>query len=229
VAIERISSAELRDITSRAGQEVAEHDRDEMAIPSYLHANPLIRWLMWRRYEVIAELAGLDGCGRALEFGCGTGLFLPTLAQSCAEVVAIDLFPQFARELVHRRRLEERVRFVDDLEAIADGSLDLIVAADVMEHLDAPEATARRFHAKLRPGGVLLVSGPTESAVYKLGRVLAGFAGKGDYHHTNIDALEQDIRRAGFALERSVRLPFSLLPCLFKVHRFVSAAPATPR
>ena len=77
--IERVPVDEIRDITATTIAGMSDHDRDEMAIPSYLHANPLIRWLMWRRYETIARfLDRVDG-DTAFEFGCGLGLFLPEL------------------------------------------------------------------------------------------------------------------------------------------------------
>ena len=59
----------IRALVARANVDISAADRDEMAIPSYLHDNSLIRWLMWRRYEVIAELANFSGSQHALEFG----------------------------------------------------------------------------------------------------------------------------------------------------------------
>ena len=78
----------------------------------------------------------------------------------------------------------------------------------------------RLFREKLCTGGEFVVSGPTESPVYRLGRTVAGFGGKGDYHHTNIDNLIGDITDSGFALRETRRLPFPGLPTLFKICRF---------
>ncbi len=119
----------------------------------------------------------------------------------------------------HTARLR-RCRLRTTLEA---ASLDHIVAADVMEHLDDPGQVARLFRAKLRPGGRLVVSGPTETIVYKFGRVLAGFAGKGDYHHTDIMRLESMIEAAGFSRVGRRVLPFSRAPGLFVVVAFEHA------
>jgi 2-polyprenyl-3-methyl-5-hydroxy-6-metoxy-1,4-benzoquinol methylase len=207
-----------RDLVARLGAAripgLSDHDRDEMAVPSYTHSNPLIRWLMWRRYKVIASLLE-RGAESALEFGCGMGLFLPTLAATHRSVSAIDLFPGYAQQLVAELGLD--VRFAPDLSAIPDGSLDHVVAADVMEHLDDPAQVARTFRAKLKPTGRLLVSGPTENVAYRVGRVLAGFAGKGDYHHTDIARLEGIIEASGFSRVRRKALPFPGLPPLFVV------------
>jgi 2-polyprenyl-3-methyl-5-hydroxy-6-metoxy-1,4-benzoquinol methylase len=216
--LHRLRENQLRDIVSLRVDGMTEHDRDEMAIPSYLHANPLIRWLMWRRYEKIAELAALDKSMSVLEFGCGVGLFLPTLASRCAKVTAIDLFPQYAKRLAEKLNLQ--VDFIGDVSMVADASLDCIIAADVLEHLDEPAGYLELFRNKLKPGGALVVSGPTENIVYRIGRLIAGFGDKGDYHHTNIDLLIPMIVAAGFKPERCSRLPFSFSPVLFKVCSF---------
>lgn len=73
----RVSEQEIKDIISIPVEGMSDLDRDEMAIPSYLHDNPLIRWLMWQRYEKIEKLALLEKPKSVLEFGCGLGLFLP--------------------------------------------------------------------------------------------------------------------------------------------------------
>ncbi len=34
-----------------------QHVLDEMAVPTYLHKNPLIPWFFWKRYAAILQLA----------------------------------------------------------------------------------------------------------------------------------------------------------------------------
>lgn len=218
--MEKTTVSEIRDITTSTLAGMSDHDRDEMAIPSYLHSNPLIRWLMWRRYEAIAQyLDKLDG-DTALEFGCGLGLFLPELNTRFERVFATDLFPDYARTLSTRRGLH--TRFVPNVGAVPDGSLDVLIAADVLEHIRDLPVYLAEFALKLKPGGRLIISGPTESRLYQLGRVVAGFGGKGDYHHTNIDRLIADITGQGFVPLRSRRLPFRFAPALFKIAEFAN-------
>lgn len=197
----------------------SDSDRDEMAIPTYLHPNPLIRWLFWRRYTVVGDLCAFTGSEDVLEFGCGIGAFLPSLCAAARCVSAIDLFPEYARHLAHSRGLA--VQFPAVLSDVPDASLDRVIAADVMEHLDDPLAYLHEFQRVLRPGGLLLVSGPTESFVYKIGRLAAGYAGKGDYHHTNIYHLEQTILGDGWKRHAVRALPFWFPPHLFRVNAFI--------
>lgn len=216
-AVQRLTRREVLELTRPPVGAMSADDRDEMAIPSYSHPNPLIRRLMWARYDAIHALAGTGPGGTALEFGCGMGLFLSTLTREFETVYAIDLFPQYARALAERSGIE--VRFVDDLDRVPDGTVDLIVAADVLEHVDDLAGWIARFRGKLRPGGRIVVSGPTE-VFYRLGRWMAGFGGKGHYHHTHIDAIRAVFEAGGLRVSAARCLPFPFPPYLFKVFRF---------
>lgn len=211
----RISQQEIRQLTDKPVLGLTDLDRDEMAIPSYLHRSPLIRWLMWKRYATIAELAQFSGSEHVLEFGCGIGLFLPTLARACKTVSAIDLFPQYAQELCRKKRLP--VSFPQSLASVADHTVDVIVAADVLEHVEPLSGYVEAFLRKLKPGGRIIVCGPTENFVYRIGRIAAGFGGKGGYHHTDIDSIEKQISQGGTQRQAIRKLPFAYLPALFKV------------
>lgn len=81
--MKKISTQKLKKILSKDISGISEYNKDEMAIPSYLHWNPLIRWLMWRRYEYILYLSEISKEMSVLEFGCGIGVFLPELATRC--------------------------------------------------------------------------------------------------------------------------------------------------
>jgi hypothetical protein len=136
------------------------------------------------------------------------------------KVYAIDLFPQYARNLANKYRLD--VDFIDNLSGLPHASLDLIIAGDVLEHLSDVTAYLEMFSHKLRNKVRLIVSGPTETPLYKFGRWMAGFGQKGDYHHTNIDQLAVLIENNGYRRLKTVTLPFpvKLLPSLFKIIQF---------
>ncbi len=198
-----IQSPELVNLISPA-------DQAEMAIPSYLNKNPLVRAMFWRRYDEVYHLADLQTELTVCEFGCGIGAFLPTLAAEAGKVYAVDLFPQYASELA--RRLDLEVTFAEDMSHIPNGSLDLIIAVEVMEHLDEPVQCTRLFGEKLKPNGRLIISGPTESWLYKLGRFLVGYNKYHDYHQHDVYQLRRIIGENGFALQKTIRFPSPLLP-----------------
>lgn len=200
---EVISAPHLRSYTTKAQQA-------EMAIPSYLNKNPFIRALFWMRYDVIYRLANLDLSLSVCEFGCGLGIFLPTLAPEVGKLYAVDIFPQYAEEMARIHNLE--IEFSSDLQTVADHSLDLIIACEVMEHLDDPETYVRLFANKLKVDGRLIMSGPTESWFYKLGRVMAGYQKYRGYHLHNVYQIHEIITQNGFYTLEKTPYPWKMLP-----------------
>jgi 2-polyprenyl-3-methyl-5-hydroxy-6-metoxy-1,4-benzoquinol methylase len=214
-----IQNDEICRIIDSVQVEMTDLEWTEMAVDTYLHYNPLIRWLMWTRLKATVDFALLDKTKEVLDFGCGIGLMLPTLAKYAKIVYAMDLFPQFAKKLAEIKQVA--VHFIDSLSVINNGSLGIIFATDVIEHLDDPKGFIKTFGSKLIPGGQLIISGPTETVIYRIGRFLAGFHKKGDYHHWNINDIEQICISNGFKLVKKRRLPFSFLPSLFNILLFV--------
>jgi 2-polyprenyl-3-methyl-5-hydroxy-6-metoxy-1,4-benzoquinol methylase len=74
-------------------------------------------------------------------------------------------------------------------------SFDLINALDVLEHVDDLPRTLSELLNLLKPGGRLVVSGPTENILYQMGRKLAGPEYSGDYHERGIAEIKRELAR----------------------------------
>ena len=164
---------------------------DEIGFPAYSHANPLIKWLFWKRLHTVMDHLEQDApYERALDFGCGSGVMLPFLSTVCAAVVAADV------DLMPLERMKSHIPLATNVQewdaagpAIAEaraGSFDLIVALDVLEHVKDLAWTLSQLMRLLRTGGQLIVSGPTENALYRFGRKLAGPEYSGEYHERGV-------------------------------------------
>jgi 2-polyprenyl-3-methyl-5-hydroxy-6-metoxy-1,4-benzoquinol methylase len=98
---------------------------------------------------------------RVLDVGCSAGNFGEALEQmnSCT-VVGVDLNPVDIDEA--RGKISEAyVLDVSDTAAVAGlGTFDVVLFADVLEHLPDPRATLVAIRALLRPGGVVVYSIP---------------------------------------------------------------------
>jgi SAM-dependent methyltransferase len=126
----------------------------------------LERWHWWfrgRRSVVEAILRHelpAQGSRSLLSVGCGPaeGLdWLVPFAGPRGQVVGLDIEP------LHARRLPEQVGFViGSLERtpFADQSFDVVLALDVLEHLDDDAAGLSEAARLLRPGGLLLLTVP---------------------------------------------------------------------
>lgn len=198
---------------------------DESAVPSYTHWNPTIRWLMFRRLEVVRRmtLAGLSELrpgrgGAVLDFGCGVGMLVPVLAPRLETLFVCDEQLDPVRATAKCFGAENVVALEPEALAdrIPDASLDVVIAADVLEHVDGLARLVDFFGRKLRPDGILIVSGPTENLAYRIGRWIAGFSG--EYHVRSVFDVESEIRRGRFAMEAVRTLP--VLPRLFRITRW---------
>ncbi|WP_242889416.1 class I SAM-dependent methyltransferase [Actinomadura litoris] len=113
-----------------------------------------------------------EGCGDALDVGCGDGLLVRKLAGKAKRVTGVDSSP---RMVARARRLaagEPDLAFVegDFLTAdLPDEGYDFICSVSAIHHMDF-EAALTRMRELLRPGGALVVvglareSGPAEWA-----------------------------------------------------------------
>lgn len=162
---------------------------DEMAVPSYTHWNPLIRWLMWKRLNIVQDLCNGLQIRVALDYGSGAGVMLPFLSKIAVRVVAVDKVIAPTARLCEYYKLDNvELHELDTLPIpLPDGSVDLILSLDVQEHIKALQESTRELVRVLKPGGRLVVSGPSESPLYKFSRLLAGFRKRATYHRWNVD------------------------------------------
>jgi SAM-dependent methyltransferase len=107
--------------------------------------------------------------GRVLDLACGVGYGAEILARQGAarvSVLGVDASPAaiaYARE----RYAGDGIAFaVADAMSFADASgFDAIVSLETIEHLGDPAGFAARLVSLLRPGGLLVASGPTTPSV----------------------------------------------------------------
>lgn len=102
---------------------------------------------------------------RVLELGCGRGAFAAALKARFPEAVVIGIEAGRAPAAIAARRIDRVIcaRLEDlDLEAngIAQGSIDLVIAADVLEHVVNPWDILVRLKPYLAPGGQIVASIP---------------------------------------------------------------------
>lgn len=171
------------------------HELDEAALPAYAHKNLLIDHLYWKRLKIAFDYAQSDSSiKKVLDFGCGSGVLSYLFANNEYDVTGIDI--EFAPLNEVRRMIDfpESIKFIEgDLlsQNMPENSYDYIIAYNALEHIENLEGYIKEFKRILKPNGKIVVSGPTESSLYKLGRKLAGKRFTGDYHVTNIHTIRK--------------------------------------
>jgi SAM-dependent methyltransferase len=149
-----------------------------------------------RRFEKITRLLDRmipSAVGRALDVGCGTGIFSHYLAGKGWSVTAIDASPEMIEEAKNydlKREIDFQSSTIETFEAVPN-SFDLIISLSMLEYIEDDEAAIQKFHQWLKPGGLLVVSLPNKAGMLrKIEGLVFGirtvtrdrfFSGRGEY------------------------------------------------
>lgn len=116
-------------------------------------------WFVGRRAIIDRVLRRFaSGCKVAIDVGCGTGRNMAILAQYAVSVVGLDR-SSTALSIAASRGLS--VGCVDGhFLPLANKSVDMLTAFDVLEHMDDDVRALEEFNRVIRPGGLLLLTVP---------------------------------------------------------------------
>jgi SAM-dependent methyltransferase len=167
---------------------------------------------------VVRWLAGRPA-GRILDLGCSDGVLAERLREAGHHVTGVDL--------IAHEGVKERVdRFVEaDLDLgippQVEGPFDIVLAADVLEHVRQPERILDQIAGLLAPGGSFVTSVPNFGHWYPRARVAFG---RFDYDRRGIldrdhirfftrASFERLVARTGFRVARrtSTGLPLEVV------------------
>lgn len=116
-----------------------------------------------RRGRLIAEAAQLVPGKKALEIGCGTGLFTRLFAESGAQILAVDISQDLidlaSQQNFHKRNVTFKVIPFEDPALVNEGRFDAVIGSSVLHHLEVKPALQRIFDL-LKPGGYLSFAEP---------------------------------------------------------------------
>lgn len=114
-----------------------------------------------RRAMLISKGALLAPGVKAMEVGCGTGLFTELMSTSGAQIVAVDISPDLLQIARTRRLPPDQVQFIAARFEDCDlhGPFDAVVGSSVLHHLEYSPALRRMFQM-LKPGGWLSFAEP---------------------------------------------------------------------
>jgi methylase of polypeptide subunit release factors len=77
------------------------------------------------------QLEKKEKLGAVLDFGCGSGVMLPFLAERAREMIAVDIDLEPLHRIEKEIDFDKKIRFAESHAGIPPKSLDLIVALDV--------------------------------------------------------------------------------------------------
>ena len=166
-------------------------------------------WLFWQRLNKAFQLS-LDIKGKSvLDFGCGAGVSFKYFAENQCQIVGCD---NKSHELAQQTCKEFGIdaEITQDLFSIHGKKFDIIFALDVLEHIEDLEPFIKKFKELSHPDTQIILSGPTENLLYKIGKKWAGSVGH--YHVHNIYDIEKVFKKLGLKMvkKHSLYFPFTL-------------------
>ncbi len=172
-------------------------------------------WFRWRFKlirEVIGRIEGIPKRPRMLDAGCGTGQMLKML-QHHGNAVGLDLSRE-AISFASSREARNLVLGTVTNPPFAEGSFDVALALDVIEHVDDDTAILQGLHALVRPGGALIVTVPAFQFLWS------------DHDRINLHRrryraaeLRERLEESGFEIDRLTYCNTALFPVVAVVRR----------
>jgi ubiquinone/menaquinone biosynthesis C-methylase UbiE len=168
-----------------------------------------------------------------LDLGCAVGTFTIETKKRGAFVIGLDYAPsalKIAKRLDRRFGSGDATFVAGDVRWIPaqDNTINLVIAADLTEHLNTPILRTMLAEVKrvLRPGGRLAIYTPSPTHVFEL-MMRADFILRRDESHIGLRTLSTLVREAehvGLSIKEYSFLP-THIPVFSSIERMLSRVP----
>lgn len=165
---------------------------------------------------------------KILDVGCGTGLLGVELKKAGNKVYGIDISEEELSAAAARLDGVEKLNVITEVSSLAN-DFDVLIFADILEHLPNPEETLKKFLPKLKSEGLVVASIPNV-ACYNMRFSLLG----GHFNYTDYGILDSThlrfftrktakefIQGAGLDILKVEVTPF-FVRSLFRLYRSIS-------
>jgi SAM-dependent methyltransferase len=151
----------------------------------------------------VAKSVDLNSNPVIVDLGCGSGTLLRKFREksATARLVGLDIEP-LALDLARKAVPDAEFIQLDlsrpaaGLSVEVQGSADVVVCSEVLEHLDHPEHAVQLARTLLRPGGVFVVTVPA-GTITPFDRAI------GHVRHYDLPRIESLLSSGGFRMRRS--------------------------
>lgn len=165
---------------------------DQLKAPLFRQELPVKSYYLNERYDWTRDPKGLEYCyhhyrkwetwsalrkflepeSLVLDVGCGTGLITSILSRNRYRTVALDL-NRWALFQMNGKPYVAKAQADAESLPVQDESVDLVIATEVIEHLEEPGRTAEEMLRVTRPGGHIIGSVPNRHPLWNMRRQLS--------------------------------------------------------
>ncbi len=163
-------------------------------------AAPELQWVPTPTYllrrAAIFDMLDSWPSGRVLEVGCGAGALLHDLGERGYAGVGVELSPK-ARKIAAQVLAEDaRFRIEAEVPAGPAASFDLVIALEVLEHIEDDAGSLAAWLELLKPSGRVLISVPAHRDRWNVTDALVGHYRR--YDRADVESL---LRGAGLRID----------------------------
>jgi SAM-dependent methyltransferase len=168
--------------------------------PTYGPALPSLNWVpaprfLLRRNRILRHLDDVRA-GRVLDIGCGPATLLAELSLRGLECTGVDRSAQALSVARHLQQIAPDLKLHAELDLSWEGSFDLLLSFEVIEHLEDDVGAMADWRRYLRPGGKLLLSTPAHPKRWNAADEWAGHVRR--YER---DGLIRAVEEAGYTVD----------------------------
>lgn len=165
------------------------------------------------RITKLLALVAAEPRGRLLDVGCAAGELASVFASDGWQVVGLEREATLVDVARARGIATHQVELDQEAFPLADRSIDVAVAGEVIEHLVDTDHLLRELARVLRPGGALVVTTPNLASLENRLRLMVGrypmwmdhgIEGTGHLRYYTPRVLRAQLARHGFRVERHV-------------------------
>jgi SAM-dependent methyltransferase len=161
---------------------------------------------MIRRVHLAPSKAAL----RILDVGCGTGLNSKSF-ELFGQVSGLDMSKE-ALKFCKLRGRTDLIRGSADSLPVKDGTIDIVCALDVLEHIEDDFSAMKEINRVLKPGGFLILTVPAFMSLWSSHD--ESLHHKRRYTRKN---LLQNLKISGFTINKSTYWNFFLFPAVASI------------
>lgn len=148
---------------------------------------------------------------KVLDAGCGTGWFSRRAVELGASVTSLDVGENLLNEV---KKKCDTTRVVGDVTALKfkDGTFDVVVSSDVIEHTPDPAKAVKEMARVLKKGGILALTVPNRRWHFavSVGNALKLRPYQGYENWVGWGELKSELEKNGLVVER--QLGFHFIP-----------------